>query len=91
MQQRRHDPQVGRDRGLEGQQRQDPLVHLEVATVDEVVVGHDHAGQLDVLVPDRLQRPVERRDDQVEAAEGLDLELLERLAEVVACLLHRSP
>ena len=64
---------------------------LEVAAVDEVVVGHDHAGQLDVLVADRFQRPVQRRDHEVEAAEGLDLELLEGLAKVVPCLLHRSP
>ena len=52
---------------------------LQVAAVDAVVVGDDDLGQLDVLVLDRLQRPLERGADQVEAAEGARLELLEFL------------
>ena len=64
---------------------------LQVAAVDAVVVGDDHPGELDVLVADRLERAVELRDDQVEAAERLLLELLERLTELVAGLLHARP
>jgi hypothetical protein len=33
-------------------------MHLQVAPVDPVIVGDDDLGQLDVLVADRLQRPV---------------------------------
>ena len=91
VQQRRDDPQVGRDRCLAREQRQDPLVDLQVAPVDPVVVGDDHPGQLDVLVGDRLERAVELRDDDVHPPERLLLELLEVLAELVACLLHQSP
>ncbi len=54
-------------------------MHLQVAAVDAVVVGDDQLGQLDVLVLDRLQRPVEGRVDQVEAAERARLELLQFL------------
>ena len=50
---------------------------LQVAAVDAVVVGDHEAGQLDVLVLDRLQGALERGADQVEAAEGAGLELLE--------------
>jgi hypothetical protein len=89
VQQRGDDAQVGRYRRLTREQRKDPLVDLEVAAVDAVVVGRDHAGELDVLVADRLERPIELRDDQVEAAQRLLLELLERLAELVARLLHQ--
>ena len=64
------------------QQGQDALVHLEVAAVDAVVVGDDQAGQLDVLVLERLDRAVERRDDHVEPAERLLLEPLKLLLEV---------
>ena len=39
---------------------QDPLVDLQVAAVDAVVVGDHQLGELDVLVLDRLERPVER-------------------------------
>ena len=53
-------------RRLEGEQRQDPLVHLEVAAVDAVVVGDDERRELDVLVLERLQRAVELLDDDVE-------------------------
>ena len=88
MQQRRDDPQIAGDRRLAGQQRQDPLVDLQIATVDPVVVGDDHPGQLDVLVADRLQRAVELLEHQVHPAERLALELLQCFAELVTCLLH---
>jgi hypothetical protein len=52
------DAQITRHRRLAGEQRQDPLVDLEVAAVDSVVVGHNHPGQLHVLVGDRLERAV---------------------------------
>ena len=53
------------------QQREDPLVDLEVAAVDAVVVGDHHLGELDVLVLERLERAVELLDDHVEPAERL--------------------
>ena len=59
-------------------------MHLEVAAVDAIVVVDDEAGQLDVLVVERLDRPVQRRDHHVEAAQGLLLEPLELLLEVDA-------
>ena len=74
VQQRRDDPQIARHRRLAREQRQDPLVDLEVAAVDPVVVGDDHPGELDVLVGDRLERAVELLDDEVEPVERLALE-----------------
>ena len=62
---------------------------LEVAPVDAVVVGDDHRRELDVLVLERLERAVELRDDEVEAAERLLLELGELLLEVGASLGHQ--
>jgi hypothetical protein len=67
---------------LQGKERQDGLVDLHVATVDAVVVGHDHGGELDVLLLDRLEHAVERADDEVEAAERLLLQRAQ-LVEVV--------
>ena len=75
VQQRRDEPQVTRDRRLEREQRQDPLVDLEVAAVDAVVVGDHERRELDVLVLERLERAVELLDDQVEPAERARLEL----------------
>ncbi len=53
---------------------------LQVAAVDHVVVGDHQLGQLDVLVLDRLDSALERRDHQVEAVQGSLLELLELIA-----------
>ena len=86
MEQRRHDPQIAGHRGLAGQQRKHALVYLEIAPVDPIVVAHDHSGQLDVLVGDRLKRSVELRDDQVHAAQRLFLQPLQLFAELVSCL-----
>ena len=60
LQERGHDAQVGGHRGLQGEQGQDPLVDLEVAAVDPVVVGDHERGELDVAMPERLQRAIER-------------------------------
>ena len=76
---RRRSPATGR---LQRQQRQHALVHLEVAAVDAVVVGDHHAGELDVLVLDRLERPVERRDHHRQRAHRLLLELCELFLEL---------
>ena len=86
VQQRGDEPQVAGDRSLQGEQRQDPLVHLEVAAVEAVVVVDDDRGQLDVLVLERLQRAVELLDDEVDAAEGGGLQLAQRLLEAMAAL-----
>ena len=59
VQQRGHHAQVAGHRRLERQQGQDPLVHLEVAAVDAVVVGDHQARQLHVLVLHGLECPVE--------------------------------
>ncbi len=50
---------------------------LEIATVDPVVIGDHHLGELDVGVLDGLQGPVQRVDDEVETAEAARLQLLE--------------
>ena len=68
VQQGRDQAEVGRHRRLRREQGEDRLMHLEVAAVDDVVVGDDQLGELDVVVLDRLDRAVELRHDQVEAA-----------------------
>ena len=60
---------------------------LQVASIDAVVVSDHHLGELDVLVVERLQYSVELLDDQVQAAEGVALELLQLLLEVRPSLL----
>ena len=90
VQQRGDDAQVARDRRLPCEQRQHALVYLQIAPVDPLVVGDDHPGQLDVVVADRLERPVELLDHHLETPERLALELLERFAELMAGLLHRG-
>ena len=84
------DPQVAGDRRLAGEQRQHALVYLQIAPVDPVVVGDDPPGQLDVLMADRLERPIELPDHHLHAPERLALKLLERFAELMARLLHRG-
>src|SRR5215207_2407949 len=79
-----HEAEVSGHRRLEREQGENSLVHLEVAAVDAVVVGDDHAGQLDVLVQNGLERPIEGADDHVETAEGLFLELGQLLLELQA-------
>ena len=83
VQQRGDRPQVRRHRRLQREQRQDPLVHLEIAPVDPVVVVDDDRGQLDVLVLERLQRAVQGRDDEVEAAERLSSSAAQLVLEVL--------
>ena len=78
------DAQVGRDGRLQGQQGEDPLLDLQIAPVDAVVVMDDDRRELDVLVLERLERAVERRDDEVDPAERLHLEVAELLLEVLA-------
>ena len=64
---RRRSPATGR---LQGEQREDPLVDLQVAPVDAVVVGDHHLGELDVLVVERLEHAVELLDDRCRARRG---------------------
>ncbi len=86
VQQRRDEAQVARDRRLQREQREDALVHLQVASVDAVVVGDHHLRELHVLVVQRLEHAVELLDDQVEAAERVGLELAQLCLEVRAAL-----
>ena len=71
VQQRGDDAEVGRDGRLQRQQGENPLLDLQVAPVDAVVVVDDDRGELDVLVLERLERAVERGDDEVDPAERL--------------------
>ena len=64
---------------------------LEVAPVDAVVVGDDVLRELDVLVLERLERPVDLRDDDVEPAERRDLRALELLDEVRPGIVRSHP
>ena len=82
VQQRGDQPQVSGDRRLQGEQREDPLVDLQVAPVDAVVVGDHHLRELDVLVLERLEHAVELLDDQVKAAQRVGFELLQLLLKV---------
>ena len=84
VQQRRDDAQVARHRRLQREQREDALVDLQVAAVDPVVVGDHDRRELDVAVVQRLERAVQRRDDEVERPERLLLEPRELLLEVEA-------
>ena len=91
VQQRRDGPQVAGHRRLQRQQRQDPLVHLQEPAVEPVVVLHDDRRQLDVLVLERLQRAVERRDHEVERAQRLHLQGAQLVLEVDARLFCHQP
>jgi len=55
---------------------------LQVAAVDAVVVGDDHPRELDVLMAHRLDRPVQRGDDDVDGAQSALLERGQLVAEV---------
>ena len=79
MQERRDQAQVGGNGRLRGQQGQNRLVDLQVATVDHVVVRDDQLGELGVAMLDRLDGAVELVDDEVEAPESPRLQLLELL------------
>ena len=86
----RDHPEVARDGRLACQQREHTLVHLEVATIQPVVVLDHELGQLDVGVLDRLGDTVERLRYEVERAERLLLEPGELLAEVRTRLGHQK-
>src|SRR5688500_3570979 len=58
VQERGDDPQIARDRRLQGQQRENPLLDLQIAPVDAVVVMDDDRRELDVLMLERLERAV---------------------------------
>jgi hypothetical protein len=91
VQERRDQAQVGRDRRLRREQGEDLLVDLEVAPVEPVVVGDDQLRELDVLVLDRLERPLERLADHVEPLERPDLEPAELLLVVEPRLVDHQP
>ena len=91
VQQRRDQAQVARNRRLARQQGKDPLVDLEVAAVEAVVVEDHHRGELDVLVLERLEHAVELLEDHVDTAQRRFLEELELLLEVLAPLAAHQP
>ena len=47
---------------------------LEVPSVEPVIVLHDDRGELDVVVLERLQRAIQRREHHVERTERLVLQ-----------------
>ena len=89
VEQRGDQAEIRRDGRLRGEHREQALVHLEVAAVQDVVVRDDDAGQLHVLVLNRLDRAVERLDDEVEPVERSCLERLEVVLVVHPGLLWR--
>ena len=82
VKQRCHESQVSGHRCLTCEQREHALVHLEVASVDAVVVGDHHLRQVHVLTHQRLERAVQLLEHDVQAAERLPLELGELVVEV---------
>ena len=82
MEQRRDQAQVAGDRGLAREQREDPLVGLEIAAVDAVVVGDHDRRELDVLVGERLERAVELVEHDVDRAERAVLERAQLVLEM---------
>jgi hypothetical protein len=91
VQQRGDEPQVARHGRLTGQQGEDPLVDLEVATVEAVVVEDDDLGELDVLVLQRFEHAVELLDHHLDPAQRRLLEAFELLLEVLAPLAAHQP
>src|SRR5437588_830116 len=71
VKQRRDQPQVTRHGGLQCEQREDSLVHLQIAPVDPVVVGDHHLGELHVLVLERLEDAVQLLYDQIQPSERM--------------------
>ena len=65
-------------------------MNLEVATVDLVVVGRDHTGQLDVLIVDRLECAVKLGNHQIQATHRLLLKADQVVTEAIPCLERRS-
>ena len=66
-------------------------MHLQEPSVEPVVVLHDDRRQLDVLVLERLQRAVERRDHEIERAQRLHLQGAQLVLEVDAGLFCHQP
>ena len=84
MQQREHEPEVGRHRRLPGEQQLDSLRDREVLPVDVVVEGDHLVGELEILRADRLDRAAQRPQHEV----GLRPQ---RRLERVQLLLERDP
>ena len=82
MHDHRDEPQVRRDRGLQGQERQHPLVELEVDRVDLVVADHDGLGGVIVVLHDGLDRALHGVAGQLAERQQPELHLLELLVEV---------
>src|SRR5437763_911769 len=68
----------------------DPLVDLQIAPVDPVVVGHGDGRQLRVLVADRLLRVIQLAHDHVERLDRLPLQPPQRFTELMPGLVHHA-
>ena len=83
MQDREHEPQVGRDRRLRGQEVLDPLLDLQVDRVDLIVESDHLLGRLVVRVVEGRQGEPERAHDQIALELEPHLETLELPVELV--------
>ena len=80
MQERQHEPQVGRDGRLPREHELDLLLERVVAVVDLVVEGDDLVAQLDVLRTERVHDAADRAQDDLSGLlesclEGVELAL----------------
>src|SRR5262249_43850383 len=80
-QDREHEPKVGRDRCLSGEQRLDSGLDREVAAVDLVVEADHLVGQLVVAAGQCVQGRAERAQDEIPFFLQRGLELVELLVE----------
>ncbi len=89
VQHRGGEPQVAGDRGLQGEQREHALVHLEVAPVDPVVVGDDELREPQVDGIERVEHAIDLAERHVHATERGALDLAHLLLEVLPALAAR--
>jgi hypothetical protein len=78
----RDQPQVRGDRSLQGEERQHPLVELEVDQVDLVVAGDHTFGSVVVVLEDGLDRALNGVAGELAESQQPQLHLLELLVEV---------
>ena len=84
MHDHRDEPQVRGDRRLQREERQDPVVELEVDPVDLVVARDDTLRPVVVVLDHRLHGVVDGVTGEFAEREQLQLHLVELLVEVRA-------
>ena len=91
VQDRRDQAEIRRDRGLCGEQRQDPLLDVDIGGVDRVIVLNDLLRQRFVLVRQGLDGVRHRHGGPVSHAQDLALQRRELVMESVTGLVHHQP